>query len=99
MKKYFRTIPTVLTGLILGFVFIGCQNKESKNETIETQKTQAVADFTPEDYRFPREEGMTKGGYPVTLSGKPITKTPLVIKTDKSKVRDYPEHFIPGNEV
>ena len=55
--------------------------------------------FTPEDYRFPREIGTTKGGYPVTLSGKPITKTPLVIKTDVSKVKDYPEHFIPGNEV
>ena len=27
----------------------------------------------PEDYRFPREPGTTKGGYPLPLSGKPIT--------------------------
>ncbi len=98
MKKYKRSIPQVLSVLILGCVLISCQNTESKNETIETQETVAVSNFTPENYRFPREVGTTKGGYPVTLSGKPITKNPLVIKTDESKVKDYPEHFIPGNE-
>ena len=99
LHKYKKTIPQVLTGLILGCVLIGCQKKESKNEADENQEMQVVTNFTPEDYRFPRQEGITKGGYPVTLSGQPITKTPLVIKTDKSKVKDYPEHFIPGNEV
>jgi ribonuclease Z len=98
-NKCQKAISQVFAYLILGYILIGCQNEKSKNETVETQETKTVSNFDPQDYRFPREEGTTKGGYPVTLSGKPITKTPLVIKTDKSKVRDYPEHFIPGNEV
>jgi len=99
LYKYKKAISQVLSCLILGYILIGCQNEKSKNETVETQETKIVSNFDPQDYRFPREEGTTNGGYPVTLSGKSITKTPLVIKTDKSKVKDYPEHFIPGNEV
>jgi ribonuclease Z len=94
-----KSFPKVLVVLIFACGLIGCENDTAKNETIETKEEKAVSDFSPEDYRFPREEGATKGGYPVTLSGKPITKTPLVIKTDKSKVKDYPEYLIPGNEV
>jgi len=74
------------------------QETETKSQIVEERVAETVSSFSPEDYRFPREEGTTKEGYPVTLSGKPITKTPLVIKTDKSKVKDYPKHFIPGNE-
>ncbi len=74
------------------------QETETKSQIVEERVEETVSSFSPEDYRFPREEGTTKEGYPVTLSGKPITKTPLVIKTDKSKVKDYPKHFIPGNE-
>ena len=92
-------IPFTLASLSLVCILTGCQNEESKNNALASQETAAASTFSPEDYRFPREEGSTKGGYPVTLSGLPIAKTPLVIKTDKSKVRDYPEHFIPGNEV
>jgi len=32
----------------------------------------------PEDYRFPREPGATKDGYPLPLTGIPITKTPVI---------------------
>ncbi len=99
MINYKKSIPQVIVGLLLGSILTGCQAEESKIETVETQEIATVSNFDPQDYRFPREEGKTKGGYPVTLSGKPITKTPLVIKTDESKVKDYPEHFIPGNEV
>jgi ribonuclease Z len=52
----------------------------------------------PEDYRFPREPGTTKDGYPLPLSGKPITKTPVIAKEDAS-VKKYPEHYIPGQEA
>ena len=93
-----KFLSQVLAGLLLGFFIIGCQNETSKNEIVE-EGTNAVSGFSPEDYRFPRVEGTTKGGYPATLSGIPITKAPLVIKTDESKVKDYPKHFIPGNEV
>ncbi len=66
---------------------------------LKAQETDAASSFNPEDYRFPRKVETTKGGYPATLSGKPITKTPLIIKTDESKVKEYPEHLIPGNET
>lgn len=54
-----------------------------------------VANAGPEDYRFPREPGTTKDGYPLPLTGVPITKTP-VIGTPSKK---YPEHYIPGKET
>ena len=51
-----------------------------------------------EDFRFPREASVTTDGYPTPLSGKPITKTPVIIKTDGAKLKEYPEHYIPGKE-
>ena len=95
----YKTIPFALAGMLLVCSITGCQNEQQMNEAVASQETAVASTFSPEDYRFPREEGSTKGGYPVTLSGKPITKTPLIIKTDESKVRAYPEHFIPGNET
>jgi len=90
----------------LGFLFLctfcaltGCQNEQQTNKAVAPQETATASAFSPEDYRFPREEGTTKAGFPVTLSGKAITKTPLIIKTDESKVKEYPEHFIPGKEI
>ena len=53
----------------------------------------------PEDYRFPREPGTTKDGYPLPLSGKPITKTPVTTRTPGAAVKKYPEHYIPGKET
>jgi ribonuclease Z len=49
------------------------------------------------DYRFPREQGTTEDGYPLPLTGKPITKTPIVSEEGVS-VKEYPEHYIPGQE-
>jgi ribonuclease Z len=51
----------------------------------------------PESYRFPREPGTTKDGYPLPLAGQPITKTP-VIANEGVAVKEYPEHYIPGQE-
>ena len=53
----------------------------------------------PEDYRFPRDPGTTKDGYPLPLSGKPITKTPVITRTPGAAVKKYPEHYIPGKET
>jgi ribonuclease Z len=52
----------------------------------------------PDDYRFPREPGTTKNGYPLALSGVPITKTPVIAESG-AKVKNYPEHYIPGKET
>ena len=61
--------------------------------------TTALAE-KPEDYNFPRECTSTKGGYPIPLCGKPLTKTPVIVKQESDKaLRKYPEHFIPEKET
>ncbi|MCZ6859760.1 MAG: hypothetical protein O7I42_05695, partial [Alphaproteobacteria bacterium] len=52
----------------------------------------------PTDYRFPRKCTMTPAGYPVPLCGRPLTKTPVVIKKKGATLKKYPEHFIPEQE-
>ena len=100
MKEFnYRSIPFALASILLLYGITGCQNEQQPNEVVAPQETAASSVFSPEDYRFPRIEGSTKGGYPVTLSGIPITTTPLIITTDKSNVREYPKHFIPGKET
>ena len=57
-----------------------------------------TASAGPESYRFPREPETTKDGYPLPLTGQPITKTPVVANTDDSALKKYPVHYIPGEE-
>jgi len=52
----------------------------------------------PGDYRFPRECTMTPDGYPVPLCGKPLTKTPVVVRKEGASLKTYPEHFVPEQE-
>ena len=52
----------------------------------------------PGDYRFPREPGTTAGGYPLPLTGKVLTKTPIVVKDKEAKLKNYPDIYIPGKE-
>ncbi|MCZ6654008.1 MAG: hypothetical protein O7D91_13400, partial [Planctomycetota bacterium] len=58
----------------------------------------AVLAEEPTDYRFPRECTMTPAGYFVPLCGRPLTKTPVVIKKEGAALKKYPEHFIPEQE-
>ena len=58
-----------------------------------------MASAEAEDYRFPREPGTTKDGYPLPLTGTPITKTPVIVNTPGAPVKTYPEHYIPGKET
>ncbi len=58
-----------------------------------------VANAGAENYRFPREPGTTKDGYPLPLTGMPITKTPVITKTPDAVIKKYPEHYIPGKET
>ena len=49
----------------------------------------------PESYRFPREPGTTKDGYPLPLTGKPITKTPVIAKAGRCR-QEVPGTLHPG---
>ena len=51
-----------------------------------------------EDFYFPREESTTTDGYPTPLSGKPITKTPIITKLKGTSNKKYPKYYIPGKE-
>ena len=51
-----------------------------------------------EDFRFPREQSTTQDGYSTPLSGKPITKTPVIAKIKGIPLKKYPEYYIPGKE-
>ena len=43
-------------------------------------------------------KAITSDGYPYPISGKPLTKTPVVVKQEGVPLRKYPETFIPGQE-
>ena len=58
-----------------------------------------VSAGNPEDYRFAREPGTTKDGYPLPLTGKPITKTPVLAKEPDAAAKKYPEYYVPGKET
>ena len=50
------------------------------------------------DFRFPREGSLTKDGYPTPLSGKPMIKTNVIAKKKGVSLKEYPEHYIVGEE-
>jgi len=58
----------------------------------------SAAQYDHEAFRFPREQSVTKDGYPTPLSGQPITKTPVIVKKTGVTLKKYPEHYIPGKE-
>ena len=95
-----RAIPE----LVPRVVFLGLGVKETKTVLLGISATclilPAVADAgNAEDYRFPREPETTKDGYPLPLTGVPITKTLVIAKTPGGAVKKYPEHYIPGKEI
>ncbi|MCH6546786.1 MAG: MBL fold metallo-hydrolase [Deltaproteobacteria bacterium] len=40
----------------------------------------------------------TQGGYPLPLTGKALTDTPVVVLREDEALREYPEVFVPGQE-
>lgn len=51
------------------------------------------------EYRFARAPGTTEAGYPLPMSGSPITKTPVVVTTAPPAEGRYADSYIPGAEV
>ena len=58
----------------------------------------SAGQYDHEAFSFPREQSTTKDGYPTPLSGRPITKTPVIVKKESASLKKYPEHYIPGKE-
>ena len=40
----------------------------------------------------------TPAGYPFPITGRPITKTPVVVKKPGVELKQYPDFFVPGKE-
>jgi ribonuclease Z len=40
----------------------------------------------------------TPDGFPLPLTGKPLTKTPVIVKKEGAELKQYPETFIPRQE-
>ncbi len=49
-------------------------------------------------FRFPREPGITSGGYPLPLCGKPLTKSPIISTESNAQESHYAPVYIPGKE-
>lgn len=79
--------------LFLFFGVISCK-ETSKNEAPAAQ-----SEGEPGAYRFERVYGETPDGYPLPLTGKPITKQSVIIRNEEGKLKDYPEYFTPGEEL
>jgi len=62
------------------------------------KEKQNISKEQAEEYRFERVYGETPDGYPLPLTGKPITKTPIVIKNESVELKKYPEYYIAGTE-
>ncbi|MFA8436980.1 MAG: guanitoxin biosynthesis MBL fold metallo-hydrolase GntH [Marinifilaceae bacterium] len=52
----------------------------------------------PGEFRFERVYGETPDGYPLPLTGKPITKTPQIVKNRNADLKKYPEYYLAGSE-
>ena len=48
--------------------------------------------------RVLEDRATTPGGYPLPLSGKALTKTPVVVRQEGIALKEYPTMFIPGQE-
>jgi hypothetical protein len=78
MNKLKGIFLQLLMCLFFAVSLFACMNKEVKREAVENNDEKSATQFDPRNYRFPREEGMTKGGYPFALSGKPYYKTSII---------------------
>lgn len=68
------------------------ENKSFGDSEIENKEI-------PGEYRFERVYGETPDGYPLPLTGKPITKQTVIVKNSEGISKEYPEYFIPGEEL
>ena len=90
LRKTMQTLLTAGLTLTLSLCLACAPAPDDSRITAEPETT--------EGYRFPRAPGTTANGYPLPLSGSPITKTPVIAEGGVS-VREYPEHYVPGEET
>ena len=77
----------------LSFFMLNCTptiNDKSENNELTTDNG---------EYRFPRAFRTTNDGYPLPLTGQPITKTPIITNSKAEMEKVYAEYYVPGDET
>ncbi len=78
----------------LSFLLLSCVQENTNPDDSKIEH-----DETPGEYRFERVYGETPDGYPLPLTGKPITKQAVVIKNTEGIIEEYPEYFTTDEEL
>jgi len=77
--------------LLVSVLLFSCSHKTEKSDQISKNEM-------PGEFRFERVYGETPDGYPLPLTGKPITETPIVVKNTEANLKKYPEYYVAGTE-
>jgi ribonuclease Z len=80
--------------LVLALLLFSCVQESTDSGESEIGKNE-----TPGEYRFERAYGETPDGYPLPLTGKPITKQSVIVKNEEGSIIEYPEYFTPGEAL
>jgi len=83
-----------LITLALSLIMLSCSQENNNSDESKIENNQ-----TPGGYRFERVYGETPDGYPLPLTGKPITKQSIIVKNTEGIIKEYPEYFTPGEEL
>ncbi len=84
----------ILTLSFLALFVISCSTENNQtSEPITNSKEK------PGDYRFERVYGETPDGYPLPLTGIPITKQTVIVKNENGSIKEYPSHFTPNEQL
>jgi len=80
--------------LVLSLLMLCCVQENTNSDESKVEDNE-----TPGEYRFERVYGETSDGYPLPLTGKPITKQTVIVKNTEEIITEYPEYFTPGEEL
>jgi len=83
-----------LIKLSLFLLLFSCSQENTNSDASKIEDKE-----TPGEYRFERVYGETPDGYPLPLTGKPITKQSVIIKNTGGIIKEYSEYFTPGEEL
>ncbi len=110
-KNLTGPILTLVLGLLLGgvggylFTTQGGQRIAEEPPATVVEAATAPPESANSDsaeagqFRFARTPGTTESGYPLPMSGRPITMTPVIETTSAPEDGRYAEYYVPGAET
>ncbi|MCH8035368.1 MAG: MBL fold metallo-hydrolase [Bacteroidetes bacterium] len=80
--------------LLLTLFVFSCSQEENHPALSNIDKREV-----PGKYRFERVYGETPDGYPLPLTGKPITKQTVIVKNEDGLIKEYPQYYTPDEII